>query len=190
MAYRWQLSVCVAGAISAVGCAAQEDPDRQSEPNVPSETDPNQPGPADGEALESTLTATCATLQGRAIVSTNGDLGVSFTDGGDGYSLRGTIQWELPAGFSGGVPNPEHWDGSSERMIVAVTTASYSLYGNHCWFGGSAPPQPGTATISAYDPSSGVVRAAFSNYALHSCTGGDTCTLNGSIETSGQGVFE
>jgi len=154
------------------------------------DADPAAPDAAGGDALASSLTATCATLQGRAIVNENGDLGVSFTEPDLPYTFIGSIQWDLPDGFTGGVPNPEAWDGDSPRLIVAVTSPGFELFGNHCWLDGPPPAQPGTATIDEFDPLAGVVRATFDDYVVRSCTTAATCTINGAIETTGEGVFE
>lgn len=148
------------------------------------------PDAAAGDPLDSTLTATCATLQGRAIVNENGDLGVSFTEADLPYTFIGSIQWDLPDGFTGQVPNPEDWDGESARQIVAVTSPGFELFGNHCWLDGPPPAQPGTATIAEFDLAAGVVRATFDDFVLRSCTTPTTCTVNGTIETTGEGVFE
>ncbi|HEY0250056.1 MAG TPA: hypothetical protein VGC41_00965 [Kofleriaceae bacterium] len=138
----------------------------------------------------STLTSSCATLQGRAIVNENGNLGIAFTEDDPPYTFEGSIQFQLPDGFTGSVPNPEVWDGQdvNDRHIVAVTDSSYQLHGNHCWNG--ATPSGGSVTITEYDPAAGIVKASFVSYPLHSCTGSDVCTVTGAIETTGEGVFD
>ena len=151
------------------------------------------PGPvadAGGTAqLDSTLTSDCATLQGRAVVNFNGNLGISFTEAESPFTFLGSMQFEIPASFSGAIPNPESWDGNSPRHIVAVTSPTFSLHGNHCWFD-STPQSPGSVVITDYRPSDGIVRAQFDSLVLRSCTGAATCTISGDIETTAEGVFE
>ena len=139
--------------------------------------------------LTSTLTSSCATLQGRAIVNYNSNLGIAFTEDDIPYTSLGSISFELPSGFSGTVPNPEAWDGSSPRKVVAMPTASFQTHGNHCWFQ-TTPPNPGSVTIHEWRPNDGVVRATFNALALKSCTGSTVCTVSGTIETTGEGVFD
>lgn len=146
-------------------------------------------GDGGGGELVSTLTSPCATLQGRAIVNHNGNLGISFTEGAPGYTFLGSISFELPDGFTGTVPNPEGFDGSSPRKVVALSTASFDTYGNHCWFNGSAPTG-GSVTVQEFRPGDGVVEATFTNLQLRSCTGTAVCTVSGSIETTAEGVFD
>ncbi len=141
-----------------------------------------------GTQLDSTLVSSCATLRGRALVNYNGNLGIAFTEDDLPYSSIGTIQFELPSGFVGTVPNPEQWDGVSPRQLVAVTSAGFELHGSHCWF--EDTPPTGTATITEYRPTDGVVRASFSNFPVHSCIGPSVCTVSGTVETTGEGVFE
>ncbi|MDX2094023.1 MAG: hypothetical protein SFX73_39700 [Kofleriaceae bacterium] len=147
-------------------------------------------GPDGGSnGLTSTLTSSCATLQGRAIVNYNSNLGIAFTEDDIPYTSLGSVSFELPAGFSGNVPNPEAWDGSSPRKVVAMTTASFQTHGNHCWLQ-TTPPSPGSVTIHEWRPNDGVVRATFNALALKSCTGSTVCTISGTIETTGEGVFD
>jgi hypothetical protein len=150
-------------------------------------------GPTDGSSgneLHSTLTTTCtATLQGRAIVNENGNLGIAFTEDDSPYTFLGSVQFELPDGYTGTVPDPEMWDGSSPRRVVAMTTKSYELHGNHCWFNG-ALPSGGSISIATYHPLQGIVKATFNALQLRSCTGAAVCTVSGTIETTGEGVFE
>lgn len=150
-------------------------------------------GPIDGSngnQLHSTLTTSCAaTLQGRAIVNENGNLGIAFTEADAPYTFLGSVQFELPDGYTGAVPDPEMWDGSSARRVVAMTTGTYDLHGNHCWFNGSAP-SGGSVSITTYHPLQGIVKATFSALQLRSCTGSEVCIVSGSIETTGEGVFE
>jgi len=145
--------------------------------------------PAGSNRIASTLTSSCATLQGRAIVNHNGNLGIAFTEDASPYTFLGSVQFELPAGFTGAIPNPESWDGSSPRKVVAMTTPSYQLHGNHCWLNG-ALPSGGSVVITEYRPTDGVVKATFTALPLRSCTGASVCTISGSIETTGEGVFE
>lgn len=139
--------------------------------------------------ISSTLTSSCATLQGRAIVNHNGNLGIAFTEDASPYTFLGSVQFELPAGFTGAIPNPEAWDGTSPRRVVAMTTPSYQLHGNHCWFNG-AMPSGGSVVVTEYRPTDGVVKATFTALPLRSCTGASICTVSGSIETTAEGVFE
>lgn len=139
--------------------------------------------------IASTLTSSCATLQGRAIVNHNGNLGIAFTEDNSPYTFLGSVQFELPTGFTGTIPNPEAWDGTSPRRVVAMTTPSYQLHGNHCWFNG-AMPSGGSVVITEYRPTDGVVKATFTALPLRSCTGASICTVSGAIETTGEGVFD
>jgi hypothetical protein len=139
--------------------------------------------------LTSTLTSSCATLQGRAIVNYNTNLGITFTEDDSPFSVLGSISFELPSGFTGTVPNPEAWDGAGPRKVVALTTASFQTHGNHCWLQ-TTPPSPGSVTIQEWRPNDGVVRATFTALALKSCTGSTVCTVSGTIETTGEGVFD
>ncbi len=138
--------------------------------------------------IMSSLTSACATLQGRAIVNYNDNLGIAFTEQDSPYTFLGSVQFQLPDGFTGAVPDPEIYDGSDDRHIAAMTDAGFDLHGNHCWDG--AQPPPGTLVIDEYDPTDGIVKATFDNYAMHSCTDSSVCTVSGSIETTGQGVFD
>lgn len=142
---------------------------------------------ASGVGLTSTLTASCATLQGRAIVNDNGNLGIAFTD--DGSTFIGSVQFQLPDGFAGPIPDPESWDGQSDRKVVAVTSPSYELHGNHCWPTG-ASPSGGGVVIETWQPHQGIVKATFTALVLHSCTGAEVCTVDGTIETTGTGTFD
>lgn len=145
---------------------------------------------ANGNQLHSTLTTTCtATLQGRAIVNENGNLGIAFTEADSPYTFLGSVQFELPDGYTGAVPDPEMWDGTSPRRVVAMTTKTYDLHGNHCWFNATAP-SGGSISIAAYHPLQGIVKATFNALQLRSCTGSEVCAVSGSIETTGEGVFE
>jgi hypothetical protein len=138
--------------------------------------------------IHSTLTSACATLQGRAIVNFNGNLGIAFTEDDSPFTFLGSVQFELPDGFTGAIPNPEAWNGSGPRKVVAMTTPSYELHGNHCWM--SASPSGGSITVTEYHPNNGVVKATFASLPLRSCTGSSVCTLSGTIETTGEGVFD
>ena len=137
--------------------------------------------------IHSTLTSACATLQGRAIVNFNGNLGIAFTEDDSPFTFLGSVQFELPDGFTGAIPNPEVYD-PNQRKIVAMTTPSYELHGNHCWM--SATPSGGSVTVTEYHPNNGVVKATFASLPLRSCTGSSVCTLSGTIETTGEGVFD
>jgi hypothetical protein len=139
-------------------------------------------------AIDSSLTSGCATLQGRAVVNHNGNLGIAFTESDSPFTFVGSVQFELPDGFTGAVPNPENWDGSSARRVVAMTTPGFELHGNHCW--AQAQPPSGSVVIDEYRPSDGIVKATFTALPLHSCTGGSVCTVSGMIETTGEGVFD
>lgn len=138
--------------------------------------------------IHSTLTSACATLQGRAIVNFNGNLGIAFTEDNSPYTFLGSVQFELPDGFVGTIPNPEAWNGSGPRKVVAMTTPSYELHGNHCWMGNT--PSGGSVTVTEYRPNDGVVKATFASLPLRSCTGSSVCMVNGTIETTGEGVFD
>ncbi len=138
--------------------------------------------------LRSTLTSSCATLQGRAIVNFNGNLGIAFTEDDSPFTFLGSVQFELPDGFVGAIPNPEAWDGSGPRKVVAMTTSSYQLHGNHCWM--NTTPSGGSVTVMEYRPNDGVVKATFASLPLRSCTGASVCMVSGTIETTGEGVFE
>jgi hypothetical protein len=137
--------------------------------------------------LISTLTSSCATLQGRAIVNYNDNLGIVFTESDSPYTFLGSVQFQLPDGFTGSVPNPEIYDPNSDRHIAAMTTPDFDLHGNHCWM--NIVPPSGTLVVDEFQPSAGVVKATFSSYPLHSCTGATVCTVSGKIETTGSGVF-
>lgn len=141
-----------------------------------------------GSSLASTLTASCATLQGRAIVNENGNLGVAFTEGDSPYTFLGSIQFELPTGYTGSVPDPENWDGSSPRRVIAASSPTYETFGNHCWTSGA--PSGGSITILDYRPTQGIVKAMFTGYQLRSCVGSSVCMISGMIETTGEGVFD
>jgi hypothetical protein len=133
--------------------------------------------------VTSTLTSSCATLQGRALVNYNGNFGIAFTEADTPYTFLGSVQFELPDGFTGAVPDPEAWDGMSDRHVVAMTTAAYELHGNHCW--SNTQPPAGSLIIQTFEPSAGIVKATFTAFALHSCTGSTICTVTGTIETKG-----
>jgi len=137
--------------------------------------------------LISTLTSPCATLQGRAIVNYNDNLGIVFTETDSPYTFLGSVQFQLPDGFTGSVPNPEVYNPNSDRHIAAMTTPDFDLHGNHCWM--NTVPPAGTLVVDTYRPTDGVVKATFSSYPLHSCTGATVCTVSGKIETTGSGVF-
>ncbi|MEO7092224.1 MAG: hypothetical protein ABI175_03165, partial [Polyangiales bacterium] len=85
--------------------------------------------------------------------------------------------------------DPEMWNGSGPRKIVAMTTRTYDLHGNHCWFNATAPTG-GSISIATYHPLQGIVKATFTALQLRSCTGAEVCTVSGMIETTGEGVFE
>lgn len=139
--------------------------------------------------LDSSLSATCTNLSGRAIVNENGNLGVAFTDDSSPYTFRGSVSLELPSNFSGSIPNPEGWDGSSARLVVAVVDQGFTTFGNHCWF--NRPDlSGGTAVVTDYRPQSGIMDVSFSGYVLANCNGGGTCTVNGSVRTEGEGVYD
>jgi hypothetical protein len=146
--------------------------------------------PRASNRINSTLTSSCATLQGRAIVNFNGNLGISFTEDDSPYTFLGSVQFELPAGFTGAIPNPEAWNGSAPRKVVAMTTPSYQLHGNHCWLNGATPTAAGSVVITEFRPNDGVVKATFNALQLRSCTGSSVCTVSGSIETTAEGVFD
>lgn len=143
-----------------------------------------------GGGLTSTLTITCnGQLQGRAIVNYNSNLGIAFTDGAPAFTPRGSISFDFPSGFSGTIDNPEIV-GDGPRHTLAITTSDFTTYGNHCWPFGTAP-RGGSATIQEWRPNDGVVRATFSGVPLNNCvTMSDSCQLDGTIETTGEGVFE
>jgi len=136
----------------------------------------------------STLTSACATLQGRAIVSYNDNLGIAFTDDDSPYAFRGSVQFELPDGFTGEAPDPESWDGSGPRHVVAMTDPGFGEYGNHCWNG--ATPPPGTLVIEQFDTANVILQATFDDFPLHGCTDDSVCTVSGTIATTGAGVFD
>jgi hypothetical protein len=144
------------------------------------------PGDGSSHGFTSTLTSPCATLQGRAIVNYNGNLGIAFTD--SNYAFLGSVQFELPDGFTGEAPNPEDWDGTSPRHVIAMTDAGEDLHGNHCW-NGETPPA-GTLVIQQFDTTNIIVNATFDNFAMHSCTDDTVCTVSGTIVTNGSGVFD
>ena len=138
--------------------------------------------------LISTLTSSCATLQGRAVVNYNDNLGIAFTESDSPYTFLGSVQFQLPDGFTGSVANPEVYVPGTDRHIAAMTTPAFDLHGNHCWT--NATPPTGGLVVETFDPSNGIVKATFSSYPLHSCTGSSVCTVTGNIETTGSGVFE
>jgi hypothetical protein len=146
------------------------------------------PGDGSASGFTSTLTSACATLQGRAIVDYNDNLGIAFTDGAPSYTFLGSVQFELPDGFTGEAPDPEDWNGTGPRHVIAMTDAGYDLHGNHCWNG--ATPPAGTLVIQQFDTSNVVVQATFDNFAMHSCTDDSVCTVSGTIVTTGAGVFD
>lgn len=159
----------------------------------PGDTDAGPGGPdagPGGGGLTSTLQITCGgQLQGRAIVNYNTNLGVAFTDGAPALTPRGSISFDFPSGFTGAIDNPEIVDGGP-RHTLAITTSDFTTYGNHCWPVGT-PARSGSATIEVWRPNEGVVRATFTNVELNNCvTMSDSCVLNGTIETTGEGVFE
>lgn len=151
-------------------------------------TDGGSSPDAASNRVSSTLTSACATLQGRAIVNFNGNLGIAFTEDDSPYTFLGSVQFELPDGFTGVIPNPEAWDGSAPRRVVAMTSSSYQLHGNHCWPSGATPV--GSVTVTEYDPNNGVVKATFASLPLQSCVGSSVCMVSGTIETTGEGVFD
>jgi hypothetical protein len=133
--------------------------------------------------VTSTLTSSCTTLQGRALVNYNGNFGIAFTEADSPYTFLGSVQFQLPDGFTGAVPDPEAWDGTSDRHVVAMTTAAYDLHGNHCW--SNTQPPAGSLIVHTFEPNAGIVKATFTAFALHSCTGSTVCTITGTIETKG-----
>ena len=161
--------------------------------DVPGVDAPATDAPASDSAsggVTSTLTITCdGELQGRAIVNFNTNLGIAFTDPELPFGSRGSISFDFPSGFSGSVGNPEIV-GDGPRHTLAITDRSFTTYGNHCWaFGTEA--QPGSATISEWRPTDGVVRASFVDFPVRNCVSmADTCVINGMIETTGEGTFE
>ena len=119
----------------------------------------------------------------------NSNLGIAFTDGSPAFTPRGSISFDFPSGFSGSIDNPEIV-GDGPRHTLAITTSDFTTYGNHCWPFGTAP-RGGSATIEEWRPNDGVVRATFSGVPLNNCvTMSDSCQLDGTIETTGEGVFE
>ena len=148
-------------------------------------------GDGDGDGVASTLVVTCdAELSGRAIVDWNTNLGISFTDNAPTYSVRGSISFEFPPGFTGVVDNPENYEPGGPRHVVAVTDRSFTLHGNHCWEDGT-PPRTGSGFIEEWRPNEGVVRATFTDFPLQNCViGSAPCSITGTIETTGEGVFE
>ena len=172
------------------GPGSVDAPNRTAHGDAGSSTDSSNGNPGSDASMQviSTLTSPCATLQGRTLVNYNDNLGIVFTEHDSPYTFYGSIQFQLPDGFTGAVANPEVYDGSDVRHIAAMTDAGFDLHGNYCW--GGDPPPPGTLVIDEYRPTDGVVKATFSNYALHSCTDSSVCTVSGTIETTGQGVFD
>ena len=139
--------------------------------------------------LHSTLVSDCGTLQGRAIVNFNDNLGITFTEDESPYTFLASVQFELTSGYTGAIPNPENWDGNGAREIVAMTTAAFDTHGNHCWLR-AQPAAAGSVVISEYRPSQGIVRAEFQALTLRSCVGDSVCTISGELATTGEGVFE
>lgn len=151
-------------------------------------------GPPDaGGGVISTLVATgcpAALSSGRVIVHYNTSLGIAFTDPDSPYALRGTLSFDFPSTFTGPIPNPYSWVESGIHKEVAVTDTAYTTWGNHCWQTGDSPTG-GSASIEVINGPAGVVRATFQGFQLRNCVSQSaTCTLTGSIESSGTGVFE
>lgn len=142
-----------------------------------------------GGGVTSTLTITCdGELAGRVIVNYNTALQIAFTDPVSPFTSRGSISFDFPSGFSGPIANPEVVDGGP-RHTLAITDRAFTTYGNHCWPTGTT--LDATGEIEEWRPSEGVVRASFSNMPLNDCVSMTTaCFLNGSIETTGIGVFD
>lgn len=155
--------------------------------------DASSPADAGGPGVTSTLVATgCpATLtSSRVMVHYNTSLGIVFTDPESPYAVRGTLSFDFPTTFTGAVPNPYSWVESGIHKEVALTDSAYTTWGNHCWRTGETPTG-GSATITAINGPEGVVRATFQGFELRNCvTQNTTCTLSGTIESSGTGVFE
>ncbi|MDY0002264.1 MAG: hypothetical protein RBU30_13285 [Polyangia bacterium] len=155
--------------------------------------DASHPADAGGQGVTSTLVASgCpATLSSsRVIVHYNTSLGITFTDPDSPYSVRGTISFDFPSTFTGEIPNPYSWVESGIHKEVAVTDSAYTTWGNHCWPMGETP-SGGSGTISLVNGPSGVVRATFQGFQLRNCVSqSSTCSLTGSIESAGTGVFE
>ncbi len=192
---RHTAALFVATLVACSGGDADESPDAggtfdsglQATDSAPSsETD----AMAGGRQLDSSLVSSCATLEGRAVVSENaGTMSISFTEAESPFAFYGSVQLELPSGFSGAVPNPEDWDGESPRNVVAVTSTAFALHGNHCWFN-EMPAAPGSVTVTEFRPNEGVLDVTFNNLALRSCQGSTVCTVDGSVVTDGTGVYE
>ncbi len=148
---------------------------------------------AGGGQVTSTLVATGCSAQfssSRVMVHYNTALGVVFTDPTSPYTVQGTISFDFPSTFTGAVPNPYSWVESGVHKEVAVTDTSYTTWGNHCWAVGDNPTG-GSATIEVIDGPAGIVRATFQDFQLRNCvTQSSTCTLSGTVETTGTGVFE
>jgi len=148
---------------------------------------------AGGGQVSSTLVATGCAAQfssSRVMVHYNTALGVVFTDPTSPYSVQGTISFDFPSTFTGAIPNPYSWVESGVHKEVAVTDTAYTTWGNHCWAVGDSPTG-GSATLEVIDGPAGIVRVTFQDFQLRNCvTQSSTCTLSGSLETSGTGVFE
>ena len=69
------------------------------------------------------------------------------------------------------------------------SVGQFALHGHHCWFDES-PQAPGSAVVDEFRPADGVVKAQLNSLVLRSCTGVATCTVSGSVEATGAGVFE
>ncbi|MFH2010080.1 MAG: hypothetical protein ABI333_26015 [bacterium] len=144
-------------------------------------------------AVTSTLTAAGCQAEfssSRVLVHYNTSLGIVFTDPDVPYAVRGTISFDFPSTFTGVVPNPYSWVDSGIHKEVAVTDTAYTTWGNHCWAVGDVPTG-GSATIDVINGPAGIVRATFQGFQLRHCINqAATCTLTGTIETHGTGVFE
>ena len=126
----------------------------------------------------------------RVMVHYNTSLGIVFTEPTSPYSVQGTISFDFPSTFTGAVPNPYSWVESGVHKEVAVTDTSYTTWGNHCWQVGDSPTG-GSATIDVINGPAGIVRATFQGFQLRRCIDqSSTCTLTGTIESTGTGVFE
>ena len=94
------LRICALLAVAVLGC--DDSGGSGSDAGLPQidgsgsgSTDARLVDAPNGNALASTLTASCATLQGRAIVNENGNLGIAFTEGDSPYTFLGSVQFEL-----------------------------------------------------------------------------------------------
>ena len=126
----------------------------------------------------------------RVMVHYNTSLGLVFTDADSPYTVRGSISFDFPSGFTGPIPNPYSWVDSGIHKEVAVTDQAFTTWGNHCWKNGESPTG-GSATIELIDGPKGIVRASFHGFQVRNCINQSaTCTLTGTIESSETGIFE